>query len=67
MVSGLPYHVGGVIPEESQLAVATGTTFRTKFAIDAQPHCKAIAISRTNKTVDLNALNTGTVGTESYD
>ena len=32
---GLPYHVGGVIPEESQLLVASETVFREQFAVDA--------------------------------
>lgn len=64
---GLPYHVGGVIPEETQLLVATEDTFRTKFAIDARTHCEAIAISPAARTVDLKDLKTGEVTTESYD
>ena len=31
---GLPYHVGGVIAQESSLLVATEQTFREQFAID---------------------------------
>ncbi len=33
---GLPYHVGGVIKEESSLLVADENTFRSQFAIDVQ-------------------------------
>ena len=33
---GLPYHVGGVIPKESSLLVASEQYFRQNFAIDAQ-------------------------------
>ncbi len=64
---GLPYHVGGVIPDESQLLVATADTFRDQFAIDARTRCEAVAIVPDRKTVDLKDLETGEVTTESYD
>jgi hypothetical protein len=31
---GLPYHVGGVIENESSLLVADANTFRSQFAVD---------------------------------
>jgi len=64
---GLPYHVGGVIPEESHLLVATEATFRNQFSIDARTHCEALAISPEQKTVELKNLDTGEITTESYD
>jgi NADPH-dependent 2,4-dienoyl-CoA reductase/sulfur reductase-like enzyme/rhodanese-related sulfurtransferase len=64
---GLPYHVGGVIPEESSLLVATEARFRDFYAIEARTRCEAVAISRKNKTVDLKNVETGEVTTESYD
>jgi len=64
---GLPYHVGGVIPNESELLVATADTFRHQFAIEARTNCEAIAIAPDSKTVDLKDLETGEVTTESYD
>ena len=64
---GLPYHVGGVIPDESELLVATADTFRNQFAIDARTRCEAVAIVPDRKTVDLKDLETGEVTTESYD
>jgi NADPH-dependent 2,4-dienoyl-CoA reductase/sulfur reductase-like enzyme/rhodanese-related sulfurtransferase len=64
---GLPYHVGGVIPEESKLLVATADTFRHQFAVDARTHCEAVAIDPGRKTVDLKDLETGEVTTETYD
>lgn len=64
---GLPYHVGGVIPEESELLVATAATFQALFKVDARTRCEAIAISPKQKTVDLKDLATGKVTTESYD
>ena len=64
---GLPYHVGGVIPKESSLLVASEQLFRTHFAIDARTNCEAISISPKKKTVDLRNVKTGEVTTESYD
>ena len=39
---GLPYHVGGVIEQESSLLVATEQMFRAIFAIDCRTRCEAI-------------------------
>lgn len=64
---GLPYHVGGVIPEESSLLVATAATFKALFKVDARTNCEAVAIDPKKKTVDLKDQETGEVTTESYD
>jgi NADPH-dependent 2,4-dienoyl-CoA reductase/sulfur reductase-like enzyme/rhodanese-related sulfurtransferase len=64
---GLPYHVGDVIPEESNLLVASAELFRTQFAIDARTRCEVVRISPTDKTVELKNLDTGETATESYD
>jgi len=64
---GLPYHVGGVIPKESSLLVASEQYFRTNFNIDARTNCEAIAIHPKKKTVDLRNIITDQVKTESYD
>jgi len=64
---GLPYHIGGVIPKEASLLVASEQYFRQNFAIDASTNCEAISISPKNKTVDLRNVLTGEVTTESYD
>jgi NADPH-dependent 2,4-dienoyl-CoA reductase/sulfur reductase-like enzyme/rhodanese-related sulfurtransferase len=64
---GLPYHVGGVIPQETSLLVADEATFRNQFAIDVRTRCEAVAIAPDKKTVDLKNLATGGVTTESYD
>jgi len=64
---GLPYHVGGVIPEESELLVATAAMFQALFKVDARTNCEAIAISPDQKTVDLKNHENGEVTTESYD
>ena len=64
---GLPYHVSGVIAEESSLLVATEQTFRAVFNVDARTRCEAVAISPKEKTVQLKNLATGEVTAESYD
>ena len=64
---GLPYHVGGVIEQESSLLVATEQMFRAIFAIDCRTRCEAVAISPKDKTVQLKNLATGELTTESYD
>ena len=64
---GLPYHVGGVIPKESSLLVATAELFRAQFGIEVRTNCEAIAISPKQKTVDLRNVTTGEVTTEPYD
>jgi NADPH-dependent 2,4-dienoyl-CoA reductase/sulfur reductase-like enzyme/rhodanese-related sulfurtransferase len=64
---GLPYHVGGVIQEESDLLVANEGLFRSAYAIDARTLCEAIAIAPDEKTVQLKNVETGDVTTESYD
>jgi NADPH-dependent 2,4-dienoyl-CoA reductase/sulfur reductase-like enzyme/rhodanese-related sulfurtransferase len=64
---GLPYHVGGVIPKESSLLVASEQLFREQFAIDVRTSCEAIEISPKEKTVKLRNVATGEVKNESYD
>ena len=64
---GLPYHVGGVIEQESSLLVADANTFRSQFAVEARTGCEAIGIAPDKKTVQLRNVATGEVTTESYD
>ncbi len=64
---GLPYQVGGSIPNEANLLVATKQMFRAVFAIDCRTNCEVIGISADKKTVDLKNHNTGEVTTEKYD
>jgi NADPH-dependent 2,4-dienoyl-CoA reductase/sulfur reductase-like enzyme/rhodanese-related sulfurtransferase len=64
---GLPYHVGGVIPEESSLLVASPEMFKGFFSVEVRTGCEATKISRDAKTVELRDVATGTVTTEGYD
>ena len=64
---GLPYHVGGVIEEESSLLVGTVEMFRATFSIDARTNCEAISIDPQKKIVELKNHETGEVTSETYD
>ena len=64
---GLPYHIGGVIENESSLLVATEQMFRGMFAIDVRSRCEVVSISPKDKTIELKNHATGEVATESYD
>jgi NADPH-dependent 2,4-dienoyl-CoA reductase/sulfur reductase-like enzyme/rhodanese-related sulfurtransferase len=64
---GLPYHVSGVIEQESSLLVSTEQTFRTMFAIDCRTRCEVVGISAKKKTVELKNHVSGEVTTEKYD
>ena len=64
---GLPYHVGGVIPQEASLLVANERLFREQFAIDVRTNCEAVTIASKARTVDLRNVATGEVITEPYD
>ena len=64
---GLPYHVGGVIPQEDKLLVANAQLFRGFYNFEARTNCEAISISPKEKTVELRDVETGDVTTESYD
>ncbi len=64
---GLPYHVGGVIQEESSLLVATEQMFRSVFAVDCRTNCEVVGINSALKTVELKNHSTGQITTEKYD
>jgi NADPH-dependent 2,4-dienoyl-CoA reductase/sulfur reductase-like enzyme/rhodanese-related sulfurtransferase len=64
---GLPYHVGGVIEEESSLLVTNEQAFRESFCIDVRSGCEATEVSAATKTVKLRDIESGEVTTHSYD
>ncbi|MGB5202548.1 MAG: FAD-dependent oxidoreductase [Maribacter sp.] len=64
---GLPYHVGGVIKEESHLLVANEQTFIKQFNVDARTNCEAINVLADKKEVVLKNVLTGEEYTENYD
>jgi NADPH-dependent 2,4-dienoyl-CoA reductase/sulfur reductase-like enzyme len=64
---GLPYHIGGVIAEESSLLVATEQMFKGFFNVDVRTRCEVVGVSPKDKTVQLKNHANGEVTTESYD
>jgi NADPH-dependent 2,4-dienoyl-CoA reductase/sulfur reductase-like enzyme/rhodanese-related sulfurtransferase len=64
---GLPYYVGDVIPEESDLLVATPQYFRERFNIDVRVHSEVTAIDRQKSEIEVRNTETGETCREKYD
>lgn len=64
---GLPYHVGGVIPEEASLLLASPQLFHDRFRIDVKIHHEVVSIQRETKTVTVRNVLTGESFDDSYD
>ncbi len=64
---GLPYHVGGVIPQESSLVLSNEKVFKAMFNIDVLINCEAIEVLPKEKKVKLKNTKTGEVSTHTYD
>lgn len=64
---GLPYHLGGTIPDESKLLVTTAAAVRERFRIDARVGHEVTSIDRKAKTVTATNLRTGESMTLAYD
>ncbi len=56
---GLPYHVGGVIPIEASLLLASPQLFHDRFRIGVQVHHEIVAIHPKTKTVTVKNLLSG--------
>jgi NADPH-dependent 2,4-dienoyl-CoA reductase/sulfur reductase-like enzyme/peroxiredoxin family protein/rhodanese-related sulfurtransferase/TusA-related sulfurtransferase len=48
---GLPYHLGGIIPDRARLLVQTPQAMRQRFAVDVRTRSEVIRINRQQKTV----------------
>ncbi|MEU3255371.1 FAD-dependent oxidoreductase [Streptomyces sp. NPDC006997] len=64
---GLPYHLGGVIPERDALLLHTPQSLHDRFRIDVRTRHEALAISPAARTVTVRDLETGAETTEHYD
>jgi len=64
---GLPYHIGGVIPNEASLLLASPQLFHDRFRIGVKVHHEVTAIHRESKTVTVKNLLTGVSFEDSYD
>lgn len=64
---GLPYYIGGVIKDESELTLKTPESFWERFRIEARVHHEVTDIDPENKIVTVRCPDTGKTYTESYD
>ncbi len=64
---GLPYYVGGVIPEKSSLTLQSPESFKIRFNIDVRVRSEVTAIDRAGKTVTVKNLATGEEYALPYD
>ena len=64
---GLPYYLGGVIENRSDLSVQTVEGMKERYRIDVRIHQEMIHINRDRHTVTVHDLLNGTEYEESYD
>ena len=64
---GLPYHIGGVIPDRESLLVQTAAGMRTRYRIDVRTGHEVLRIHRPEKEVEVLERETGKVYREGYD
>ncbi len=64
---GLPFHIGGEIPERESLLVQTPQGLRNRFNLDVRTESEALSIDREKKELTIKNLLTGETYTESYD
>lgn len=64
---GLPYHVGGVIPERSSLLLQTPESLARRFALDVHVRHEVVAIDTRARTVTVRDLDAGVERIEGYD
>lgn len=64
---GLPYHIGGEIPDRAELALQTPDSLRKMLNLDVRTMTEAISIDRVKKTVSIKNLADGVKSEISYD
>ena len=64
---GLPYHIGEVIAEESDLLLQTPKSLHDRFRLDVRVNNRVESIDLENKSVAVSNLETGESYQESYD
>lgn len=64
---GLPYFVGGVIPHEENLLVASAALFRDRFRVHVHERTEVTAIDRARRILIARDLSTGAEREEPYD
>lgn len=63
---GLPYHLGGVIPDRERLLVIQPEKFAARFRVDVRTEHEVLEIDRKQKLLKIRSSD-GTEYTESYD
>jgi NADPH-dependent 2,4-dienoyl-CoA reductase/sulfur reductase-like enzyme/rhodanese-related sulfurtransferase len=64
---GLPYHIGGEIPERKDLALQTPASLRQLLNLEVLVRTEAISIQKEERTVTVRDLTDGTEREISYD
>lgn len=64
---GLPYHIGGVIPERGRLLVQTPESLNARFEIDVRVQTEVVSIDPQAQEVVARDLKTGLESREPYD
>jgi len=64
---GMPYHIGGEIPERGKLLVATKELLERRFRLEVRTRSEAIRIDRSTKTIVVKRLDDGTEYGLPYD
>ncbi|KNB45802.1 disulfide reductase [Blastocystis sp. subtype 4] len=64
---GLPYYVGGVIPQEKSLLVSSQKQFREYFNVDVKTNHEVVKINRKEKTVLVKDLASNKTFEVAYD
>lgn len=63
---GLPYHIGGVIPERESLIIQAPENFKSRFEIDVRIFSEVISVSPDKKSVTVQKKS-GEIYEESFD
>lgn len=64
---GLPYYVGGVIPNRGDLLLQSPETLAARFRIDVRLQTEATGIDRAAQQVEVRDVVSGAVNVETYD
>jgi len=64
---GLPYHIGGEIPDRAELAIQTPASLRAILNLDVRTLTEAIAIDRGQREVRVRSLTDGSESVIAYD
>lgn len=64
---GLPYHIGGEIPDRDELALQTPASLRTLLNLDVRTRHEAVGIDRAARAVSVRDLQTGALFQLGYD